>query len=75
MPKGINKTIAIADEKTEDKWQIEDDARTIKSYFDLKGDKDRYEKAIAKVKEENKNVAEALAEASDYKNKIGFSKK
>ena len=58
----------------ENKWQIEDDARTIKEYYTLKGDTDRYEKAIKKLKEEDAAIQEGLKAEAEHKSKIGLSK-
>lgn len=59
----------------ENEWQIEDDARTIKNYYELKANSDRYDKAIAKLEKEDKAIQEGLKAASEYKASIGLSKK
>ena len=59
----------------ENQWQIEDDARIIKNYYELKSDSDRYEKAINQLRKEDAAIQEGLKAANEYKASIGLAKK
>jgi hypothetical protein len=59
----------------EDKWQIEDDARTIEDFYALKNMPDRYNKAIKVLEEKNGTISEALKESNAHKENIGLAKK
>lgn len=58
-----------------DEWELEEDARTIRHYFKLKGEPDRYAAAFEVVRKESSALAEELKKQDEYKEKIGFSKK
>lgn len=70
-----NTKVEASLEADENKWQIEDDARTIKEYYTLKGNRDRYDKAIAQLQKEDAAIKEGLSAASEHKSKIGLAKK
>lgn len=72
MPKGIAK---VSDVETEDKWEVEENVRTIRRYFELKANPDKFDKAMEIVKKESDVLAEELKKQDTYKEKIGFSKK
>lgn len=59
----------------DDKWQLEDDARTIEDFYSLKNQPDRYNKAIKVLEEKNGTISEALKESNAHKESIGLSKK
>ncbi len=71
--KGANKV--SADMETEDKWELEENVRIIRRYFELKSNPDKFDKAIATIKKENDALSEELKKQDAYKEKIGFSKK
>ena len=72
MADGTNK---VADVETEDKWELEEDIRIIRRYFELKANPDKFDKAMATIKKENDALSEELKKEDAYKEKIGFSKK
>ena len=59
----------------EEDWEVEDNARIIERYFDLKDNPDKYEKALTLIKKRNATLTEQLKKIDNYKEKIGFSKK
>lgn len=63
------------DVETEDKWELEENVRIIRRYFELKASPDKFDKAMAVVKKESDVLAEELKKQDAYKEKIGFSKK
>lgn len=71
--KGTNKV--SADMETEDKWELEENVRVIRRYFELKANPDKFDKAMATIKKENDALSEELKKQDAYKEKIGFSKK
>ena len=64
-----------ADTETDDKWELEENVRIIRRYFELKSNPDKFDKAMATVKKENDALSEELKKQDAYKEKIGFSKK
>lgn len=70
---GINKV--STDMETEDKWELEENVRVIRRYFELKANPDKFDKAMATIKKENDALSEELKKQDAYKEKIGFSKK
>ena len=60
---------------TEDKWELEDNVRTIRRFYELKANPDKFDKAMAVIKKENDVLSEELKKEDAYKEKIGFSKK
>ena len=70
---GINKV--SDDTETEDKWELEENVRVIRRYFELKSNPDKFDKAMATIKKENDALSEELKKQDAYKEKIGFSKK
>lgn len=72
MADGTNK---VADVETEDKWELEDNVRTVRRYYELKANPDKFDKAMATIKKENDALSEELKKEDAYKEKIGFSKK
>lgn len=64
-----------ADAKTDDKWELEENIRIIRRYFELKSNPDKFDKAMATIKKENDALSEELKKQDAYKEKIGFSKK
>lgn len=66
---------AVVDTEHEDKWELEDNVRIVRRYFELKANPDKYDKAMATIKSENNILAEELKKEDAYKEKIGFSKK
>ena len=59
----------------EEKWQTEENVRIIKRFFELKADRDKFERALALVKKENAALTEELKKMNEYKEKAGFAKK
>jgi len=59
----------------EDKWELEDNVRIIRKYFELKANPDKFDKAMIFLKKESDVLAEELKKQDAYKEKIGFSKK
>lgn len=70
--KGAN---TVSDVETEDKWEIEENVRIVRRYFELKANPDKFDKAMATIKKENDTLSEELKKEDVYKEKIGFSKK
>ncbi len=70
--KGAN---TVSDVETEDKWEIEENIRIVRRYFELKANPDKFDKAMATIKKENDTLSEELKKEDAYKEKIGFSKK
>jgi len=68
-------TLIETDKDQEDRWQIESDARSIKEFFELKKDIDRFAKAIKELEKEESAIVEAVKETTAYKESIGFKKK
>ena len=64
-----------ADIEIEDKWELEENVRIIRKYFELKSNPDKFDKAMATIKKENDALSEELKKQDAYKEKIGFSKK
>ena len=60
---------------TEDKWELEDNVRIVRRFFELKANPDKFDKAMATIKKENDALSEELKKEDAYKDKIGFSKK
>jgi hypothetical protein len=56
-------------------WELEDNVRIIRRYFELKANPDKFDKAMATIKKENDTLSEELKKEDAYKEKIGFSKK
>lgn len=73
MGDGINKVDDIASENN--KWELEEDVRIVRRYFELKANPDKFDKAMATIKKENDALSEELKKEDVYKEKIGFSKK
>ena len=69
-----DKGIAAAVEE-ENKWELEEDVRIVRRYFELKANPDKFDKAMATIKKENDALSEELKKEDAYKEKIGFSKK
>lgn len=69
-----DKGIATAVEE-ENKWELEEDVRIVRRYFELKANPDKFDKAMATIKKENDALSEELKKEDAYKEKIGFSKK
>lgn len=71
----IGKGIHAVETESDDKWELEDNIRTIRRYFELKTTPDKFDKALETIKKENDYLAEELKKQDEYKEKIGFSKK
>lgn len=69
-----DKGIATAVEE-ENKWELEEDVRIVRRFFELKANPDKFDKAMATIKKENDALSEELKKEDAYKEKIGFSKK
>ena len=69
-----DKGISAAVEE-ENKWELEEDVRVVRRYFELKANPDKFDKAMATIKKENDALSEELKKEDAYKEKIGFSKK
>lgn len=70
-----NRIVKSTDVETEDKWELEENVRIIRRYFELKASPDKFDKAMAVVKKESDVLAEELKKQDEYKEKIGFRKK
>ena len=55
----MKNAVAKAD-KAEERWQLEEDVRTIENFNKLKTDKARYDRAINKIEEKIKQFQEML---------------
>lgn len=66
---------AVVDTEYEDKWELEDNVRIVRRFFELKANPDKFDKAMATIKKENDALSEELKKEDAYKEKIGFSKK
>jgi hypothetical protein len=71
----IGKGIHAVEKESDDKWELEDNVRIIRRYFELKATPDKFDKALETIKKENDALAEELKKQDEYKEKIGFSKK
>jgi hypothetical protein len=71
----MDEVINPVEKESEDKWELEDNVRTIRRYFELKATPDKFDKALETIKKENDALAEDLKKQDEYKEKIGFSKK
>ena len=57
MADGTNKVPKV---ETEDKWELEEDVRIVRRYFELKANPDKFDKAMATIKKENDALSEEL---------------
>ena len=56
-------------------WELEENIRIVRRFFELKANPDKFDKAMATIKKENDALSEELKKEDAYKEKIGFSKK